>query len=308
VTYSREEVELGREVLLREGDPTALVLAPPGAGEDLDHGAPLAESGRTSLPALEDSVPEGSLSLRAGPAHDGAPRTLAGSGRMGRRAGGAASAPPSGLHHSRSDSSLLAPRAAGAGAGSALAGTGSTAVVTVPARSGHGQGPSAGHRGHVGLTRRHRAGRDTGSEDPWDADVSSVTGSGGEGGVLATWARTSTVWGEGGYPEGLGPDSFGATGTGTFTSAGPPMFVDASALAATTGQAAFMARLNLFQFPLDVETWDGWTPLTRAALFGDPNLTRALLLRGANPNVETRLKHTPLTCVPRVPASGLSRP
>jgi hypothetical protein len=70
---------------------------------------------------------------------------------------------------------------------------------------------------------------------------------------------------------------------------------DTEFAAAHTGQRAFLESLDLYQSPLDVETWDGWTPLSRAALIGDPALTRTLLIRGANPNVESRLKHTPLT-------------
>ncbi len=71
--------------------------------------------------------------------------------------------------------------------------------------------------------------------------------------------------------------------------------IDGSWAMASTGPTAYMASLDLYQRPLDVETYDGWTPLTRAALIGDPMLTRLLLLRGANPDAETRLKHTPLT-------------
>jgi Ankyrin repeat len=62
-----------------------------------------------------------------------------------------------------------------------------------------------------------------------------------------------------------------------------------------TGKAAWVANLDLYQCPLDVETYEGWTPLCRAALIGDPILAKLLLKKGCNPNKTTRLKHTALT-------------
>lgn len=65
----------------------------------------------------------------------------------------------------------------------------------------------------------------------------------------------------------------------------------------STGRAAFISRIDHTQFPLDVETYEGWTPLCRAALIGDPILARQLLVKGCKPDKGTRLKHTPLTYV-----------
>ena len=105
----------------------------------------------------------------------------------------------------------------------------------------------------------------------------------------------------------LGPELYGVTGLpaavqgdgdnalALYSTKQVATHMDTTWAAAKTGKHAFMSNLDLHQWPLDVETWDGWTPLTRAALIGDPALVRTLLVRGANPNVETRLKHTPLT-------------